>query len=96
MKKLLSSGIEAGNKVKEVREVIKSYKTQKQDMYDDTAEILKPSIEIQKKVKETIDEKENKLIKNYKKTKKPLTENRIKLLDNCKRIKLSSTIQFQI
>lgn len=63
MKKLLSSGIEAGNKVKEVREVIKSYKTQKQDMYDDTAEILKPSIEIKKKVKETIDEKQNKLIK---------------------------------
>ena len=29
MKKLLTSGIEAGNKVKEVREVIKTYKTQK-------------------------------------------------------------------
>lgn len=69
MKKLLSSGIEAGNKVKEVREVIKSYKTRKQDMYDDTAEILKPSIEIQKKVKETIDEKQNKLIKKLQENK---------------------------
>lgn len=69
MKKLLSSGIEAGNKVKEVREVIKSYKTQKQDMYDDTAEIFKPSIEIQKKVKETIDEKQNKLIKKLQENK---------------------------
>lgn len=69
MKKLLSSGIEAGNKVKEVREGIKSYKTQKQDMYDDTAEILKPSIEIQKKVKETIDEKQNKLIKKLQENK---------------------------
>lgn len=69
MKKLLSSGIEAGNKVKEVREVIKSYKTQKQDMYDDTAEILKPSIEIKKKVKETIDEKQNKLIKKLQENK---------------------------
>lgn len=69
MKKLLSSGIEDGNKVKEVREVIKSYKTQKQDMYDDTAEILKPSIEIQKKVKETIDEKQNKLIKKLQENK---------------------------
>lgn len=69
MKKLLSSGIDAGNKVKEVREVIKSYKTQKQDMYDDTAEILKPSIEIQKKVKETIDEKQNKLIKKLQENK---------------------------
>lgn len=54
MKKLLSSGIEAGNKVKEVREVIKSYKTQKQDMYDDTAEILKPSIEIKKKLRKQL------------------------------------------
>ena len=54
MKKLLSSGIEAGNKVKAVREVIKTYKTQQQDMYDDTEEILKPSIEVQKKVKKEV------------------------------------------
>ena len=66
MKKLLSSGIEAGNKVKAVREVIKTYKTQKQDMYDDTKEILKPSIEVQKKVKETIDEKQDEVIKQLK------------------------------
>ena len=48
MKKLLTSGIEAGNKVKAVREVVKTYNRQKQDMYDDTAEILKPSIDVQK------------------------------------------------
>ena len=51
MKKLLRSGIEAGNKVKAVREVIKTDKTQKQDMYDTTSEILKPSIDAQKEVK---------------------------------------------
>ena len=62
MKKLLTSGIEAGNKVKAVREVVKTYKTQKQDMYDDTAEILKPSIDVQKKVKKTIDNKQDELI----------------------------------
>ena len=62
MKKLLSSGIEAGNKVKAVREVVKTYKTQKQDMYDDAAEILKPSIDVQKKVKKTIDNKQDELI----------------------------------
>ena len=62
MKKLLTSGIEAGNKVKAVRGVIKTYKTQKQDMYDDTAEILKPSIEVQKSVKKTIDNKQDELI----------------------------------
>ena len=31
-------------------------------MYDDTAEILKPSIEVKKKVKETIDNKQDELI----------------------------------
>ena len=51
MKKLLTSGIESS-----------PYKTQKQDMYDDTAEILKPSIEVQKKVKKTIDNKQDELI----------------------------------
>ena len=66
VKKLLKSGIEAGNKVKAVREVVKTYKTQKQDMYDDTAEILKPSIEVQKKVKKTIDEKQDEVIKQLK------------------------------
>ena len=50
MKKLLSSGIEAGNKVKAVREVVKTYNRQKQDMYDDTAEILKPYIDVQKNI----------------------------------------------
>ena len=63
MKKLLESGIEAGNKVKAVREVVKTYTTQKQDMYDDTAEMLKPSIDVQKSsVKETIDNKRDELI----------------------------------
>ena len=74
MKRLLSSGIEAGNKVKEVREVIKTYKTQKQDMYDDTAEILKPSIDAQKEVKKTIDDKQDELIEQLKENQKALTE----------------------
>jgi len=66
MKKLLNSGIEAGHKVKEVREVVKTYTTQKQDMYDDTAEILKPSIDAQKSVKESIDKKQDQLITQLK------------------------------
>ena len=91
MKKLLTSGIEAGNKVKAVREVVKTYKTQKQDMYDDTSEILKPSIEVQKKVKKTIDEKQNKLIEQLQENKetvnkkqdeviKQLKENQVELI----------------
>ena len=57
MKKLLQSGIEAGNKTRAVREVVKTYENRKQDIYDDTAEILKPSIDVQKNVKESIDKK---------------------------------------
>ena len=74
MKKLLSSGIEAGNKVKAVREVVKTYNRQKQDMYDDTAEILKPSIDIQLSVKESIDEKQDKLIKQLKENQEKMVE----------------------
>ena len=74
MKKLLSSGIEAGNKVKAVREVIKTYKTQKQDMYDDTAEILKPSLDIQKEIKEQTDKKQDEIIKQLKENQEKLVE----------------------
>ena len=74
MEKLLASEIEAGKKVKEVREVIKTYKTQKQDMYDETAEIFKPSIDVQKEVKKTIDEKQDKIITQLQENQKALTD----------------------
>ena len=74
MKKLLTSGIEAGNRVKAVREVVKTYITQKQDMYDDTAEILKPSIDAKKSIKESIDEKQDKVIEQLQENQKALAE----------------------
>ena len=83
MKKLLTSGIEAGNKVKAVREVVKTYKTQKQDMYDDTAEILKP-IEVQKKVKKTIDEKQNKLIEKLQENKETVDRKQDEVINQLK------------
>ena len=84
MKNLLTSGIEAGNKVKAVREVVKTYKTQKQDMYDDTAEILKPSIEVQKKVKKTIDEKQNKLIEKLQENKETVDRKQDEVINQLK------------
>ena len=68
MKKLLTSGIEAGNKVKAVREVVKTCNRQKQDMYYETAEILKPSIDVEK----NIDEKQDEVIKQLKENQKQL------------------------
>ena len=91
IQKLINNKIEAGNKVKEVRKAIKTYKTQKQDMYDDTAEILKPSIKVQKELKNTFDEKQNKLIEKLQENKetvdkkqdeviKQLKENQVELI----------------
>ena len=91
IQKLINNKIEAGNKVKEVRKAIKTYKTQKQDMYDDTAEILKPSIKVQEEVKKTIDEKQNMLIEKLQENKetvdkkqdeviKQLKENQVELI----------------
>ena len=62
MEKLLASEIEAAKKVKEVREVIKTYDKQKQDMYLGTKEFFKPSINVQKSVKKTIDQKQDESI----------------------------------
>ena len=94
MEKLLASEIEAGKKVKEVREVIKTYKTQKQDMYDETAEILKPSIEAQKKVKKTIDEKQNKLIEKLQENKETVDRKQDEVIQQLKenQVELSNSI----
>ena len=73
MKKLLQSGIEAGNKTKEVCEVVKTYENRKQDVYDETAEIMKPSIDVQKSVKESIDKKQDKVIEQLQKNQKAIT-----------------------
>ena len=47
MKKLLNRKIEVGEKVNEVREVVKNYNREKRDMYDDATELFKPSIKAQ-------------------------------------------------
>ena len=60
--------------VKAVREVVKTHETQKRDMYDDTAEILKPSIESQKEIKKSIDEKQDKVIEQLQKNQEDLAE----------------------
>ena len=62
MKKLLKSKIEVGKKVNEVREVVKNYNKEKQDMYDYTEKLFKPSIKAQKNIKKAIDDKQDELI----------------------------------
>ena len=86
MKKLLTSGIKAGNEVKAVREVVKTYNRQKQDMYDDTSEILKPSIDAQKSVKESIDKKQDKVIEQLQENQKAITEGLDKISEANQRV----------
>ena len=62
MKKLLNSKIEVGKKVNEVREVVKNYNKEKQDMYDYTEKLFKASIKAQKDIKKSIDDKQDELI----------------------------------
>ena len=74
MERLISSEVKAGNEKKAVREVVKNYETRKQDMYDETAEILKPSIDVQREVKRTIDEKQDELIDQMKENQEKMME----------------------
>ena len=53
-------------------------------MYDDTSEILKPSIEVQKKVKKTIDEKQNKLIEKLQENKETVDKKQDKVIQQLK------------
>lgn len=56
-----------------VLDVIKSDKILKQDAYDRTAELLKPTIDVQKEVKKSIDDKKDKLSEQLQKNQKAIT-----------------------
>lgn len=62
-KQLQKSDMEAGDATRRVSNTIKSEKISKQDQYDTTVELFKPTIDVQK----SIDEKQNRLIEQLKK-----------------------------
>ena len=66
-KKLSDSKIEAGKKTRAVRKELKKYKEAKQDAYEGVTESLKPIIDVEKSVKESIDKKQDELIKQLQK-----------------------------
>lgn len=72
-KKLLRSQIDAGQETRKVRDVIKTHKVSKQDAYDITSKVFKPTMDIQQEVKKTIDEKQNELIEQLQKNQKAIT-----------------------
>ena len=56
-----------------MRDELKEYKQAKQDAYQGVSEIYKPMIDVQKSVKESIDEKQDELIEQLQKNQKAIT-----------------------
>ena len=73
LKKLSTSKIEAGRKTRVVRKELKKYKEAKQDAYEGITESLKPIIDVEKSVKQSIDKKQDELIEQLQKNQKAIT-----------------------
>ena len=73
-KKIIESKIEAEAATKNVRSKIKSYIHEKQNLREGFKETVKPLIESQDKVKESVDKEQNELIKQLQKNQLALTE----------------------
>ena len=71
--KLSNAKIVAGKKTRDVRNMLKQYKKEKQDSYEGISEIYKPLIDTQESVKKSIDEKQDKLIKQLQDNQKAIT-----------------------
>ena len=73
-KKLARNKIEADSLTKQVRDVIKITKWQKQDMREGFKETFKPLIKSQDSIKKSIDEQQNATIAQLKKNQLALTQ----------------------
>ena len=71
--KLSNSKIEAGREIRALRNELKEYKEAKQDAYEGLSETYKPIIDVQKRIKESIDEKQDELIEQLQKNQKAIT-----------------------
>ena len=72
LKQLSEAKIKAGI-TKQVRDTLKEYKHDKQDLQQGLSETFKPIIKAQEETKQTIDEKQDKLIEQLEKNQKALT-----------------------
>ena len=73
LKQLSEAKIKAGTITKQVRDTLKEYKHDKQDLQQGLSETFKPIIKAQEETKQTIDEKQDKLIEQLEKNQKALT-----------------------
>ena len=73
LKQISEAKIKAGILTKEVRDTLKEYKHNKQDLQQGLSETFKPIIKAQEKTKQTIDDKQDKLIKQLQENQKAIT-----------------------
>ena len=72
-KKLSNSRIKAGRKTRAIRNELKQYDEEKQDAYEGVSESFQPLIDVQKSVKDSIDDKQDELIEQLQKNQKAIT-----------------------
>ena len=72
-KQISNSKIKAGQLTNQVKDTIKEYRNEKQDMQLGLTETFQPIIKAQQEVKETIDDKQDKLIEQLQKNQQALT-----------------------
>ena len=71
--KISKAKIRAGNDIKQVRNTLKEYDIQTQDIQEELSEVYKPIVKAQEAVKQTIDEKQDKMLEQLQKNQKALT-----------------------
>ena len=73
LKQISEAKIKTGILTKGVRDTLKEYKHNKQDLQQGLSETFKPIIKAQEKTKQTIDDKQDKLIEQLQKNQKAIT-----------------------
>ena len=73
IKKLTDAKIKADESVKKVRNTLKEYRLGRQNIEEELSEVYKPIVKAQEAVKQTIDEKQDKLLEQLQKNQKALT-----------------------
>ena len=73
VKRISEAKINAGNDVKRVRKTLKEYQHGTQDAQEQLSEVYKPIVKAQEGIKQTIDEKQDKMLDQLQKNQKALT-----------------------
>lgn len=73
IKNISEAKIKAGNVVNKVRNTLKEFEHGRQDVQEELSEVYKPIMKAQEDVKQKIDEKQDKMLKQLQKNQKALT-----------------------